>query len=360
MKTKDAAKLLIAIATLFSCSHRNGEISEVYLEGKIVKTDLNEGKWPTWIFGDIIYARDNNFSIWRGVLSRTEWQKADTAFVCGHGHNEFGLMTLSDDNDGGLYVLNHPIHGGNLLSLTKIRNAYNNACVKDPTKWEKYDLRLLPPFLQNGDKFVVMSDSTILVTGAPANDMHHVFSIINFKNQTITPLDYWPDDGTPENMTQQKWIVYTSGSGIARNGKDRFLYWNDSGMLAFIFTIDGAKINILSHIYSNRLPIQGIDEAPSTERIHCCVDNNRIYLLYKDSNSKGEKLKKFDMKDPFPMGNTIEVYDWDGIKQQIIHIDKFGRVVMLSEDSKTLYLYSEDMQDGSDPTLYSYDLSSLK
>ena len=280
--------------------------------------------------------------------------------MCGHGHNEFGLMTLSDDNDGGLYVLNHPIQGGSLLSLIKIRHASNNASVKDPTKWEKYDLRQLPPFFQNGDKFAVISDSTILVTGAPANDMHHVLSIIDFKNQTVTPLDYWPDDGTPENMTEQKWIIYTSGSGIAKNGKDRFLYWNDSGKLAFIFTVDGAKTNILNYIYSDRLPIQGIDKAPSTERINCCVDNNRIYLLYKDSNSKGKKLNKFDIRDPFPMGNIVEVYDWDGVKQQVIHLDKFGRVIMLSEDSKTLYLYSEDMQDGSEPYFYSYDLNSLK
>jgi len=54
------------------------------------------------------------------------------------------------------------------------------------------------------------------------------------------------------------------------------------------------------------------------------------------------------MKDPFSIGNTIEVYDWDGVKQQVIHLDKIGKVIMLSEDSKILYLYSDYMQDGSD------------
>ncbi|MDO4959045.1 MAG: hypothetical protein Q4E68_07315 [Prevotellaceae bacterium] len=66
------------------------------------------------------------------------------------------------------------------------------------------------------------------------------------------------------------------------------------------------------------------------------------------------------MKDPFPMGNTVEVYDWDGVKQQVIHLDKFGQSIKLSEDGKTLYLYSGWMSNGSDSYIYSYDLSSLK
>lgn len=358
MKIEKALLFIIGITPFFSCSDRNGAVDEVFLEGQIVKYS-NERIWPKWMIGDDIYARDHDFSLFSGKLTKSEWQKAEKVFICGHGHNEFGLMTLSQDNDGALYVLDNPIEGGKLVSLTKILHADNIANIKDPTKWEKYNLRQLPPFLRNGDTFVVISDSTILVTGTPANDMHHVLSIINFKNQTFTPLDYWPDDGTPENLVERKWIVYTSGSGVKGNGKDRFLYWDDSGKLAFIFTIDGEKTNILSHIYSDRLPIPKIDKTPSTERIHCCSDNENIFLLYKNSNSKGEKKEKYDMKDPFPMGNTVEVYNWNGEKKRVIHLDKYGRTIMLSKDSKTLYLYSEYMQDGSDPYIYSYDLSSL-
>ena len=155
-------------------------------------------------------------------------------------------------------------------------------------------------------------------------------------------------------------MVYTSGSGIERNGKDRFLYWDDSGKFAFIFTIEGTKTNILSQIYDDLLPIPGIAKTPSLERIHCCADNDRIYLLYKNLTRKGEKMEQFDRKDPFPVGNTVEVYDWDGIKQQIIHLDTLGEEIMLSKDGKILYLYSGYMQDGSDPYIYSYDLGSLK
>ena len=212
------------------------------------------------------------------------------------------------------------------------------------------------PFWLCGDQFVILSDSTILTIGTPKDDIHHIFSVVNFKNQTFTPLDYWPNDSTPEVLDEEKLIVYTQGSGINGNGKDRFLYWDDSGKFAFIFTIDGTKMNILNHIYSDRLPIA---KTPPLERIHCCADNDRIYLLYKHSNSKGEIMEEFDMKDPFPWGNTVEVYDWDGVKQRVIHLDRLGQEIMLSKDSKTLYLYSGYPQDGSDPYIYSYDLSSL-
>ena len=66
------------------------------------------------------------------------------------------------------------------------------------------------------------------------------------------------------------------------------------------------------------------------------------------------------MKDPFPMGNIVEVYDWNGVKRQIIDLDKYGRMIMLSKDSKTLYLYSDYMIDRNDTYIYSYDLSFLK
>ena len=355
--------MMLALVTMAGCIDKSGADFEVSLEGQLVKTDVNKGKWPKWMFGDDIYAWDRNRDIWKSKLTRTEWQKAEKVLVHGHGQNEFGDMVLSQDDDGALYVIDHPFEGdmGSLAmtSLTKIKQADNIAAIKDPNSWEKYDLSKMP-FLLCGNQFEVLSDSTILTVGTPKDDIHHIFSVINFKNQTSAPLDYWPNDSTPEVLDDEKLMVYTHGSGIKGNGKDRFLYWDNSGKLAFIFTIDGTKTNILNHIYSDRLPIPGIAKTPSLERIHCCADNDRIYLLYKHSTIKGEIMENYDMKDPFPWGNTVEVYDWDGIKQHIIHLDKFGQEIMISKDGKTLYLYSDSMQDGSDSYIYSYDLSSLK
>ena len=353
---------LIGMASIMSCSDKSGAEFEVSLKGQFVKTDMNKGLWPKWMLGDNIYAIDHDRSIYSSKLTSTEWQKTEKVFVHGHGQNEFGDVVLSKDNVGALYVLDHPFEGdmGSLAmtSLTIIKQTDNIAAIKDPSNWEKYDLSKMP-FLLCGDRFEVLSDSTILTVGTPQDDIHHIFSVINFKNQTFTPLDYWPNDSTPEVLDDEKLMVYTHGSGIKGNGKDRFLYWDNSGKLAFIFTIDGTKTNILNYIYSDRLPIPGIAKTPSTERIHCCTDNDRIYLLYKHSNRKGEIMEEYDMKEPVPWGNTVEVYNWDGVKQRVIHLDKFGQEIMLSQDGKTLYLYSGYPQDGSDPYIYSYDLSSL-
>ena len=360
MKKKSILFLcLIGLASFMSCSDKSSAEFEVSLEGQLVRTDVNKGKWPKWMFGDDICSWDRDWNLYLSKLTRTEWQKAEKVLVHGHGQNEFGDMVLSQDDDGALYVIDHPFEDDMasflLTSLTKIKQTENSTAIKDPNNWERYDLSKMP-FWLCGDQFVILSDSTILTIGTPKDDIHHIFSVVNFKNQTFTPLDYWPNDSTPEVLDEEKLIVYTQGSGINGNGKDRFLYWDDSGKFAFIFTIDGTKMNILNHIYSDRLPIA---KTPPLERIHCCADNDRIYLLYKHSNSKGEIMEKLDMKDPFPWGNTVEVYDWDGIKQRVIHLDRLGQEIMLSKDSKTLYLYSGYPQDGSDPYIYSYDLSSL-
>lgn len=355
MEIRNLFLSLIVVILLFSCSDKNAVVNEVSLNGQIVKIDsVDNSKWPIYLLGDKLYAMDK-YDFFVGQLTKKEWMRTDRVLASGHGHNEFEYMALSQDDSKTLYVLNRPFKGDKLLSLTKILNTDSIAAIKDVNKWEKYDFGQMSPFLQIGNSFVVLSDSTILVTGAPANDMSHVLSIINFNNQAVTPLDYWPDDGSPENHVKEKMLRYTYNSGLIGNGRDRFLYWNGWGMLAFIFTIDGTKTNILSHLYSNPFPNK---DKPTTERVYCCSDSNRIYLLLKDSNSKGDRLEKYD--SPFIFGNTVEVYDWDGVKQQIIHLDKYGQKIQLSEDSQTLYLFPDYSEDTDEPCIYSYDLDTLK
>lgn len=343
------------VTLLCSCSKHNNVTNEESLKGNIVTPNSkNEGKWPLYLFGDVLYAVDKD-NVVAGELNKNAWQRADPIFLIGHGHNEFGRVVLSQDNDGTLYVLNRPFEGNQLLGLTKIPHAENLDIVKDETKWEKYDLGQMPALMFDGRNFVVLSDSSILVTGAPAEDMCHVFSIIDFKNQTVTPLDYWPDDGSPSEHISQKLMRYTYECGLLGNGKGKFLYWNGWGMLAFIFTIDGTKTNILNYMYSDPFPFK---EKPTTERIACCADNNRIYLLLRDSDGRGKKLDKYEY--PFIFGNTIEVYDWDGVKQQVINLDYYGQSIMISKDGNTLYLLTEYSEEIEEPHIYSYDLSAIK
>lgn len=351
MKIRKILSLTFLALCICSCSESK-DVDEVSLKGQLVKLDEGEtGRYSIrYLFNDMMFVQNaRSYDISVGKLSNTELQETDTVFVSGHGHNEFGYLALSQDIEGTLYILDRPFNGTKLISLTKIKNLYNSATIKDQTMWEKFIFDRLPPLYQLGEKFVVLSDSTILVTGAPANNMCHIFSIVNFRNQTVTPLDYWPDDGGRSDRISEKLQGYTYNSGILWNGKDRFVYWNGWGPLAFIFTIEGTKTNIMNYMYSYDFPN---GETP-TQRVYCCADSNRVYLLYKDSDDKGVKLEKIDAKFPFPMGNTVVVYDWDGIRQQVIHLDKVGREIMLSNDGKTLYLYSGYMDDG-DEYIYSY------
>ena len=359
MKVNEITFLLVVIAFLVSCTVNNNTVDELFIKGQMVNINENEGKDITCVFGNRAYARDRKANVYSGELSVEKLMRYDRLFESGHGHNEFGMVALSQGYDGSLYILDRPFAGMKLLSLTKIKHVDEISCVKNQTEWERYDLDKLPSFFTCGDTFEVLSDSTILVTGTPADDLKHVLSIVDFKNQTVTPLNYWPDDDIPDKSINDKLIVYTEYTGIEGNGKGRFLYWNNSGLLAFIFTIDGKKMNILKNIYNEHLPIPDVDKTPSTERVFCCSNSDRIYLLYLNCNEKGEKIEKFDMKDPFPMGNIVEVYNWNGEKLNVIHLDRFGRNIYISGEGKTLYLYTSYMND-ENQYMYSYDLSSLK
>ena len=183
MKKKSIITMMLALVTMAGCVDKSSAEFEVSLEGQLVRTDVNKGKWPKWMFGDEICSWDRDRNLYLSKLTRTEWQKAEKVLVHGHGQNEFGDMVLSQDNDGVLYVLDHPFEGDMgslaLTSLTKIQKTDNIATMKDPNNWEKYDLSEMP-FLLCGDRFEVLSDSTLLTVGTSKDDIRHIFSVINF------------------------------------------------------------------------------------------------------------------------------------------------------------------------------------
>ena len=96
MKKKSILFLcLIGLASFMSCSDKSSAEFEVSLEGQLVRTDVNKGKWPKWMFGDDICSWDRDWNLYLSKLTRTEWQKAEKVLVHGHGQNEFGDMVLS-------------------------------------------------------------------------------------------------------------------------------------------------------------------------------------------------------------------------------------------------------------------------
>ena len=343
--------VLMSILLCSYLGHGDTVVSEHFLRGQEVMIDSgNRNMGPKHLFGDLLYAWDMNYH--GGKLTKNEWRRVEHLLVADE-HNELGLMVLSRDRNGDLFVLNRFWTGEKLHSLIKIPHADSIAAVMDKSKWESFDLKQVPENITMGNNFVFTSDSSILVAGMLKEATNHALFEINYRNQRISPLDYWPDAGPTDNWN--KHLYYDKNCVLLGNDKGKFLYQNGWVPMAFIFSIDGIHTDILNELY----PYTPTPTPPG-KRLACCANNDRIYVLFRDSNYKGAKIDKYDENDPWIYGNKIEVFDWDGVKQQVIHIDNYGQNVMLSEDGKTLYLVSDYSENIPNTFIYSYDISSLE
>lgn len=352
------------ICFLFSCNNKREEIiSEVdivNLNGEIVDIDsINKTVCPELLVGKFFIGRNRYQEFMGGVLDGHHWYKVDTLFVSGHGHNEFEKMALAKNKEHDLYLLNSPMIGDKLQSLTIIKDGDSISNIKDVTKWEKYRLSSLNPFICKSSIFVALSDSTVLLPGLMPDNPEHIFHVMNFKRQTITSLDYWPNDGFNGNC-EPKNTVYTQNSRLYQDGKGHCFYQCSSGLFAFIFSIENDQVHITKELYSEYPKYKQDDsglnkvwmplDGSPRDIISFATDSN-IYVLYKDSSRKGVKRE-----DWFGVlyGNTVEVYDWNGNKQKILHLDRFGHEIYVSEDNKTLYLLTDD--DDDEMLLYAFEL----
>lgn len=332
-----------------ACSEQNVG-GEFFLRGQEVKiASANENLWPVFMSGDAMFAIfPDDISYHVGKLTKTEWQKTEK-LPQNDGQEDLEFVHFAQGKNGELALLNMSM-SVQAKSLIKIPHADNTAAIKDPSKWEKYDLKQLLGFIPLSLSFVDQSDSTILVAGQVANDIRHVFSLIDFKNQKLIPLDYWPEGGSPNDTA--KFYNYGVNCTLLGNGKGKVLYQNHLAKLAFIFNVEGAKVNILNDLYSYTFT----PECP-TERLSCCANSDRIYMLLKDSNIKGGKEIN-ELGELY--GNTVEVFDWDGVKQQVIHLDNYYKDIMLSGDGNTLFLLPGRSDEIIKHAIYSYDISNLE
>lgn len=316
------------------------------------------------LFGDITIS-NNVFDtqvLYGGYLTSKEWGKQDSLFKIGLGHNEFQRLVFGKGKNNSILLLNSPFEASKLTSLTTIKNTDSIDAIKNDAKWVKYELSCLPSFRCVAENFVSLSDTTILILGAPYSQIGHIMSIIDYKNQKVMPLEYWPNDGV-DCDSLPKHSLYTDYCRLFGNDKGRFLYQFERERFAFIFTIEGAKVNNVKTLYSTFTEYKSdgsklnyIQKRQSPKRLTCAVNNKYIYALLKDSDRKGNKLDEW--KNPYVYGNTIEVFDWDGKKQKIIYLDKYGQRIFITEDNNMLYLLTDDFfEDGSRPEIWVYNLN---
>lgn len=348
----------------YSCEiGKENIVAEYNPIGKSIKLDsIIVGQSPIITFGDNFIFRDwmhvRGDASLGGKLSGDMLSLSEKILNVGHGHNEFQNVAFVKGKDNSLYILNRP--GFIPQSVTCVTKPNSLGDVKDTEKWRRYDLRDLPALYNFSDYNVSISDSTLLILGSPTTYIGHIMSILDFKNQKIQPLDFWPGDNIECDSTA-KYMLYAQYGKIMKNGKGKYAYMFAGERYLFVFSIEGEHVNVIKTLYETYPKYEAIGKnsilkGTRSEGIQCDGSSENLYVLLTDSDKDGGK--KHENKSSL-YGKTVEVYDWDGNIQKIIHLDKYGTRIMVSDDNNTLYLFAMDY-DSDIYELWSYDLNSLK
>lgn len=350
---------LLLSVIVFSCTPNQKKINDVTeLNGKRVETDsAYYGTSPILMYDNLLMSQSNATTS-RCVVSILEdgrLKNSQYIFDVGNGNNEFHDIAIAKGSSSNLYVLDYPDSGNKLLSITQISNINSIDAIKNQETWKKYSLTALPSIRCVFDTFISLSDSTILVPGSPYNEIGHLLSVINYKNQTVIPLNYWPVDGVKCDSLA-KHSVYTDNCHIYKNNDNLFLYTCGEERFSFIFTIEGNNIKVKTKLYST-LPD------------YKCIGNGNYMInarsgksLVTDANDKN--IYAFLVEDKLEnnyfsrIGNIIEVYDWNGVLKKILKLDKYGNFIKVSEDNNTLYLFTNSTKSG-ELELWMYDIREV-
>lgn len=327
----------------------NSTSSEIPVVGRKINVSvMNKQRLPLLIANNQLITRSSlSGEIYASSLTSDKWSGGILVIPAKSNSPAVEPKFVAKGVDKSLLILDAVDVRSRLQSLTVIKNANSVSDIKSASNWKQYDLsKITPVRFENWHNFVSLSDSTILLATTPWNDVHHLFSIIDYKNASIQPLDYLPEDGLKCNDTTRV-SVYSMESGVYNNHHGRFLYRAGYARLAFIFTIEDNKIKVIKELYSDYPDY--IDNKSTgcflfrkTGRVfplESAVNDNRIYVLNKDFDKKGNRIVGVE---GVSYGNIIEEFDWDGNMIRRLRLDEFGQDIMLSEDGKTLYLFSND------------------
>ena len=348
----------------------DNNVRGVKLTGKEVKYSISDPNtiYPIFQIGNKMIAYDNK-DYYFTELTDTGLTKEEHFAKKGDAENEFSpYAKYAKGPSNSILALNYESGFGLFIKeMVVIPNAKSVADIKNFSAWKRYDLSLLRTFHDFSNVFVSASDSTILIAGTPKEDYRHLFSVIDYKNQKVYPLEYWPEDGVnvPDIV---KTSIYTAYSGLYTNGKGRFLFNGGRERYSFIFTIDKEKVNVVKELYKVYSDYKAdgnnyITLSRNSEELRVAANEENIFLLLVDSHPDGRCFGKLPIEDfSFHIyGNAVELYDWDGNKKKILYLDHYGQRIFLSADGKKLYLFSDDcfLRYPKEPHVWVYDISNL-
>ncbi len=342
-------------------------VKVIGLSGKPVKiAEGNDMIYPRFLAGNT-FIEDKiwgNKSFHLAHFGKDDWGAPEKEFYRKE-NNEFIYLRFIKGKDNSILFTEGGCPTG-LHTLTVIPNASCADSIANTARHKVFDMSDLKDFMFWGEHYHQLSDSTIIVAGAPGMNTNHIISIIDYKNLTCKPLNYWPNDDIMTNAVEKQY-VYTYLSGVYGNGKGNYLFVCDRERYAFIFSIDGDNVNVIKDLYTTNPNYEAGDghypicHRVRTEKLYCETTNDNIYFLLTDKDKFGKKIKIEDYNRQYLYGNTIEIYDWDGKqRKKVIKLDHIGQRIIISDDGKTLYLFTDDFWEGDpNPQIWAYDISNL-
>lgn len=352
---------LVSLSSWADDSDKNVRV--IKLTGQKLKTDSsNVTQYPRFVFGDILLSTSDD-EFYGADIRNNEWGESELIPKIGSFDGIVGPH-LAKGPDRSFIRLETMIMGGDLKKLIIIPNTSSISAFKDESTWKTYDLNGLPRMQYCTNSVVLLSDSTMLLP-AFIDNVKTIFATVDFKNKKFIPVDYWPNDGVDSVSDHAKSKFYTMNCILEVNGKGHFFYKADNSKDAFIFTLDNNKANIVKQLHVDHPQYDAPDgynfrlgEIITTEKYESATNSQHIAMLYEDADKSGAKISLRKKRFPFYFGNIVELYDWDGNRKHTLYLDHYGQRIILSDDSRKLYLTWCD-DHGENPHVWVYDLTNL-
>lgn len=328
---------LLFLCVLAGCKHTESVFpSEFELEGKMLSVGDSLGI-PLFInvLGDYIIVRDDNDATCFTLI------KPDLSF-CYH----FGVRGEGPDEliDPGPLVINGSalsVYDGAKLSLFTYSLDSLLQRIDRPTLTFKTNLE------GNIISLTGLSDSVYIATGAFKNDNR--FSILNSKGELLSETGRYPLKEEEKSLPFYIKGVAFQSVMTCKPDDNRFALATRYGGLLEIydFNPDDLSLNRMqggADFFAPRLTVEDIhgslnfvpDDNTRWGYLFLVSDSHYIYALYSGLYQReGE---------PFISGNTIHVFDWNGLPVSQLNLDR--RVRDIAVNGHKLYALYEDKEIG--------------
>lgn len=215
------------------------------------------------------------------------------------------------------------------------------------------------PFFWEDCAIVEMNEDSVILVGTRYGTDMSILSIIDFRNQQLIGLDYWPDDGY-SGPAFPKRNLYSANSRLFSNGCGKYLFITGANRNAFIFSLDGNHVVIEHQLYERPIKYEAADDgmnfnySPEKEGLRVYATPQAVYCLLIGLNEDGEVATDFNESNS---GNRVEIYDWNGNLTRRLKLMSPASAIIVDDSNR--YILTQSMKSDDEtgqPIFIKYDL----